>query len=68
MMLLILQDSVTSAFIGEMEVDFIPEVGATLIFNEGLPEEVNYTVVKRLRPTLLRNGQKVVRCRVTLAS
>lgn len=67
-MILVLQDSVTSAPIGEMTVDFIPAVGDTFIYNEGEPDEANYTVVKRLSPTLIRNGEKVVRLRVRLAT
>ena len=63
-MLLILQDSITSSYIDEIEADFIPNAGETFILNEGLPNEINYTVVKRLYPTLLRNGVKVVRLRV----
>jgi len=65
-MILALQDSVTSAPIGEMEVDFVPNVGDTFIYHEGLPDETNYTVVKRLTPTLIRDGVKVIRVRVRI--
>jgi len=68
MIILVLQDSVTSAPIGEMEVDFVPNVGDTFVYNEGLPGETNYTVVRRLYPTLIRNGEKVVRLRVRVAT
>lgn len=67
-MILVLQDSVTSAPIGEMVVDFVPAVGDTFIYQEGLPGEINYTVVKRLSPTLIRNGEKVIRLRVREAT
>ena len=67
-MIISLSDSITSVFIAEMEVDFVPDVGTTFIYNEGLPGETNYTVVKRLTPTLLRNGVKVVRLRVRIAT
>jgi hypothetical protein len=68
-MILVLQDSVTSAPIGEMAgVDFVPAVGDTFIYQEGTPEETNYTVVKRLSPTLIRNGEKVIRLRVRVAT
>lgn len=66
-MILSLSDSVTSAFIGEIQVDFVPDVGTTFIYLEGEPGETNYTVVKRLTPTLVRNGEKVVRLRVKIA-
>ena len=67
-MLLLLQDSVTSEPVGEMETaDFVPAVGETFIYNEGLPGEVYYTVTKRLVPTLVRAGVKVVRLRVRVA-
>jgi hypothetical protein len=67
-MILVLQDSVTSAPIGEMEADFVPAVGDTFIYLEGEPGETNYTVVKRLSPTLIRNGVKVIRLRVRVAT
>lgn len=67
-MILVLQDSVTSAPIGEMEADFVPAVGDTFIYLEGEPGETNYTVVKRLSPTLLRDGVKVIRLRVRIAT
>ena len=67
-MILVLQDSVTSAPIGEMVVDFVPNVGDTFIYDEDLPTEVNYTVVRRLTPTLIRGGEKVVRLRVRVAT
>lgn len=67
-MILVLQDSVTSAPIGEMVVDFVPAIGDTFVYQEGTPEETNYTVVKRLSPTLIRNGEKVVRLRVRVAT
>lgn len=64
-MILALQDSVTSAPIGEMaNMDFVPEVGSTFIYLEGEAGEINYTVVKRLYPTLIRAGEKVIRLRV----
>lgn len=67
-MFLVLQDSVTSQVIGEMETaDFVPAVGETFIYDEGLPTEAYYAVVKRLSPTLIRNGVKVIRLRVMLA-
>jgi hypothetical protein len=67
-MILVLQDSVTSAPIGEMVVDFVPAVGDTFVYLEGEPGEINYTVVKRLSPTLIRNGEKVIRLRVREAT
>ena len=67
-MILVLQDSVTSAPIGELTVDFVPNIGDTFIYNEGLPGETNYTIVKRLAPTLIRNGEKVIRIRVREAT
>ena len=67
-MVLVLQDSVDSHVVGEMETaDFVPAAGETFIYDEGLPTECYYTVVKRLTPTLIRNGEKVVRLRVRLA-
>jgi len=68
MMILSLQDSVTSAFIGEMEADFVPAIGDTFVYHEGEVDETNYTVVKRLLPTLVRNGVKVIRLRVRIAT
>ena len=68
MIILVLQDSVTSTTIGEIEVDFIPAVGDTFIYHEGLSDETNYTITKRLSPTLVRNGMKVVRVRVQVGS
>jgi hypothetical protein len=47
--------------------DFVPAVGETFVYAEGTPEEANYTVVKRMYPTLIRSGVKVVRLRVRLA-
>jgi hypothetical protein len=67
-MILVIQDAVTSDTIGEMEVDFIPNVGDTFIYHEGLPDETNYQIVKRLLPTLIRNGEKVIRIRVKIAT
>ena len=66
-MLLVLQDSTTSEAIGEMECDFIPAVGDTFVYKEGTATEVNYIVVKRLMPTLIRAGEKSVRIRVRKA-
>jgi len=68
-MILLLQDSVTSADLGEKvdPSDFVPAVGETFIYNEGLPGEVYYTVTKRLVPTLVRASVKVVRLRVRVA-
>jgi hypothetical protein len=63
-MILVLQDSVTSAPIGEMEADFVPAVGDTFIYHEGETDEAVYTVTKRLYPTLMRDGVKVIRLRV----
>jgi len=68
MMILILQDATTSASIGEMEVDFVPAVGDTFIYNEGQPDQANYTITKRLAPTLVRKGENVIRIRVRVAS
>lgn len=68
-MILVLQDSVTSETVGEMETaDFVPAVGETFVYAEGTPEEANFTVVKRMYPTLIRSGVKVVRLRVRLAA
>jgi len=67
-MILVLQDSVTSAPIGEMVADFVPAVGETFIYLEGEPGEINYTITKRLSPTLIRNGEKVIRLRVRVAT
>lgn len=63
-MLLVLQDATTSAYIDEMEVDFVPNAGDAFIYLEGEANEINYVVVKRLYPTLLRDGVKVIRIRV----
>jgi hypothetical protein len=63
-MLLVLQDATTSAYIDEMEVDFVPNAGDVFIYYEGEADEINYVVVKRLYPTLLRDGVKVIRIRV----
>lgn len=63
-MILVLQDSVTSNTIGEITVDFVPNVGDTFIYDEGLPTETHYQITKRLVPTLLRDGEKVIRVRV----
>jgi len=67
-MILALQDATTSAPICEMEADFVPAVGNTFIYHEGLPDETNYTVAKRLIPTLMRDGVKVIRLRVRLST
>jgi hypothetical protein len=67
-MILVLQDATTSAFIDEVEVDFVPNVGDIFIYHEGEPDETNYLVVKRLYPTLLRDGVKVIRLRVRVAT
>jgi len=67
-MILVLQDAVTSAPIGEMEADFVPVVGDTFIYHEGLPDEAIYIIAKRLIPTLMRDGVKVIRLRVRLAT
>ena len=67
-MTLILQDSTTSMYIGELSsIDFVPNVGETFLFAEGTPQETQYTVTKRLYPTLIRNDEKYVRLRVRLA-
>jgi len=63
-MLLVLQDATTSAYIDEMEVDFVPNAGDAFIYHEGEADEINYVVVKRLYPTLIRDGVKVIRIRV----
>ena len=64
-MVLILQDSVTSVFIAEIpDMDFAPAVGETFVYSEGTPEELQYTVMKRLYPTLVRNEERYVRLRV----
>jgi hypothetical protein len=68
-MILVLQDSVTSETIGEMpDMDFCPAQGETFLYHEDLPDETSYTVVKRLYPTLMRDGVKVIRLRVHLAT
>jgi len=66
-MILVLQDASTSEPIGEMEADFVPAVGETFIYHEGLPDEVYYVVAKRLTPTLIRAGVKVIRLRVRIS-
>jgi hypothetical protein len=63
-MILILQNATTSETIGEMEADFVPLVGDTFVYHEGLQDETNYLVTKRLTPTLIRDGVKVIRLRV----
>ena len=66
-MILALQDATTSAPIGEMEADFVPAVGETFIYHEGQSDETVYTVAKRLIPTLMRDGVKVIRLRVRIS-
>lgn len=68
-MILALQDATTSAVIGEMEADFVPVVGDTFIYHEGLPNETNYTIAKRLMPTLVRDSViKIIRLRVRVST
>jgi len=59
-MILVLQDASTSDVIGEItDATSVPRIKSTVEYNA-----TNYLVIKRISPTLDRDGVNVVRLRV----
>lgn len=58
-MILVLQDYMTAGHIGEQTVESVPAIKSTITYNS-----TNYVVLKRISPTLNRDGEKVIRLRV----
>lgn len=59
-MILVLQDASTSNVIGEVpDATAVPRIRSTIEYNS-----INYMVIKRISPTLIRDGENVIRLRV----
>lgn len=64
-MVLVLIGKGSNCRIGEMDVDFIPEVGDHFVYSEGTPGELVVSLDKVLKPTLIRGSIKHVKCIVS---